>query len=392
MRSGQSAQATLGQALLFAGLLLGGACGGRVLSTARETPSHPESTNRDDGSASGGEAVVPVEAGPDVKVEIAEASAHVESDAAPPSSCAPGGPGMTTCGPGGSGTESCCTSLQVSGGTFYRTYGMPDDIDPNPILAADGTNEADPATVSSFRLDKYLVTVGRFRQFAAAWNAGWTPPEGSGKHAHLNSGQGLANSGPGGGYETGWMRGDNANLAPTSTNLACNEVSATWTTTAGTQENLPMTCVNWYEGYAFCIWDGGFLPSESEWEYAAAGGSQQREYPWGSAAPGTASQYAIYDSYYPTGLVEPEGLVNIAPVGAPATGAARWGQLDMAGEMSEWTLDSYATYVNPCTDCSYLTMSVRVLRGGDFMAGSPSLFPPPPLRRLSDQPLRPALR
>ncbi|MGO9835775.1 MAG: SUMF1/EgtB/PvdO family nonheme iron enzyme [Polyangiaceae bacterium] len=32
-------------------------------------------------------------------------------------------------------------------------------------------------------------------------------------------------------------------------------------------------CVNWYESYTFCIWDGGFLPSEAEWEYAAGGGS-----------------------------------------------------------------------------------------------------------------------
>jgi formylglycine-generating enzyme len=72
---------------------------------------------------------------------------------------------MTNCGPGGSGTESCCTSLEVTndsvdgGISYYRTY------------ANDGggpTGEADPATVSGFRLDKYLVTVGRFRQFVMA--------------------------------------------------------------------------------------------------------------------------------------------------------------------------------------------------------------------------------
>ncbi len=32
-----------------------------------------------------------------------------------------------------------------------------------------------------------------------------------------------------------------------------------------------MVCVNWHEAYAFCIWDGGVLLSEAEWEYAAAG-------------------------------------------------------------------------------------------------------------------------
>jgi hypothetical protein len=35
-----------------------------------------------------------------------------------PSSCQPGGPGMTNCGDGG---ESCCTSLEVPAGTYDRT-------------------------------------------------------------------------------------------------------------------------------------------------------------------------------------------------------------------------------------------------------------------------------
>jgi formylglycine-generating enzyme required for sulfatase activity len=37
------------------------------------------------------------------------------------------------------------------------------------------------------------------------------------------------------------------------------------TSSAGSKENLPINCVNWWESYAFCIWDGGFLPSEAEW-------------------------------------------------------------------------------------------------------------------------------
>jgi hypothetical protein len=60
-------------------------------------------------------------------------------------------------------------------------------------------------------------------------------------------------------------------------------------------------------------------------------------------------------------------------------GAGRWGQLDLAGDVSEWNLDYYSAdghYVDPCTDCSYLTAaSARVLRGGDFADDSLRLFP-----------------
>jgi sulfatase modifying factor 1 len=205
------------------------------------------------------------------------ASSNARDSGSLPASCTAHGAGTTTCGANG---ESCCTSLEVTGGTYDRTYTSSGDA------AAD---EAAPATVTGFRLDEYEVTVGRFRQFVSAWNggAGYVPPAGSGRHAHLNGGLGLASDGGDAGiaYETGWLSSDNGAIAPTDASLACESQFATWTTRAGGNENLPINCVNWYEAYAFCIWDGGFLPSEAESEYAAAGGSQQREYPWGGAAP-----------------------------------------------------------------------------------------------------------
>src|SRR5580658_5584959 len=206
-----------------------------------------------------------------------------------PPSCEPGGPGMTNCGASG---ETCCASLEVQGGTYFRTYNY----------GSSPTAEADPATLSTFRLDKYLVTVGRFRRFVNAWNggSGWTPVARAGKHVHLNGGAGLANSGAPGTYETGWVAPDDVNVAPTDVNLTATcEPYATWTPTAAGKENLPIICVDWFEAYAFCIWDGGFLPSEAEWEYAAAGGRQQRLYPWGAASPGTDNQHAIYGCFYP---------------------------------------------------------------------------------------------
>jgi sulfatase modifying factor 1 len=281
--------------------------------------------------------------------------------------CSVSGEGTTNCG---SAKESCCTSLEVMGGTYNRTYTNAGD---------GGTDEADPATISSFRLDKYPVTVGRFRPFVAAVNAGWTPPAGSGKHTHLNGGKGLADSAAPGMYEPGWVTSDATNIALTDANLGMDTMYSTWTPAPGNNENLPINELDWYEAFAFCVWDGGFLPSEAEWEYASAGGSQQREYPWGATDPGTANQYAIYDCYYPNGTGTcAMSLSDIAPVGSAALGAGIWGQLDLVGEMAQWILDlTNPTYVDPCTDCAYLTATPftnRVIRGGGFSVPASALM------------------
>jgi formylglycine-generating enzyme required for sulfatase activity len=197
----------------------------------------------------------------------------------------------------------------------------------------------------------------------------------------LNGGKGLVNADSPGTYETGWLSSDNAKIDPTDGKLACDPTLATWTSSAGSNENLPINCVDWYEANAFCTWDGAFLPSEAEWEYAGAGGSQQRQYPWGSTEPGITDEFAIYGCNYPGGgSGKCTGFVNIAPVGTPTLGAGLWGQVDMGGELNEWTIDWFAPFVTPCADCASLTApstppNYRVAHGGQFDNTSGDLIP-----------------
>ncbi len=106
-------------------------------------------------------------------------------------------------------------------------------------------------------------------------------------------------------------------------------------------------------------------------------GGEELEYPWGSAAPGTQSEYAIYGCYYPSSSGTCTSVSNIAPVGTPPDGAGRWGQKDMAGELWEWTLDWYAgAYANPCVDCVYLAPSTgRAIRGGGYGLAADNMVP-----------------
>lgn len=263
-----------------------------------------------------------------------------------------------TCGAGAN--EDCCQKTAVTGGTFYRSY----DGAGFPSMSA-------PATVSDFVLDKYEVTVGRFRAFVSAgFGTQASPPAaGSGSHPALS----------GSGWDSTW----DVLLAATTSALKgaikCNQAYHTWTDAPGGNEDKPIDCVTWYEAMAFCIWDGGYLPTEAEWNYAASGGSEQRVYPWSSPASSSTID-CMYANYYvdsPAGTFCVDGVRGgMNRVGTEAAkGNGRWGHSDLAGNVLEWTLDWYdPAYVSPCTDCANLTPgTLRVLRGGNFLDNAPFL-------------------
>ena len=276
-------------------------------------------------------------------------------------SCQASGAGLSNCG---AGEESCCASAPVPGGAFILSY---DGISEN------GLSKGSTATVSDVTVDRYEVTVGRFRAFVAAEVAGWRPSAGTGKHSELKGG------GLNAGAETGWDASWTANLATTTSgwaaNLSCDPSYATWTASAGSLEDHPINCVDWYEAYAFCIWDGGFLPSEAEWNYTASGGSEQRLYPWSLAYPPGSDMLDCSLANYSTSSTACV-MSGTNKVGSESPmGDGRWGHSDMAGNVFEWVLDWSSTYPASCDDCANLTPAqYRVIRGGAFDGSSACLL------------------
>ena len=249
-----------------------------------------------------------------------------------------------TCGP--SGDQSCCGAQPVPGGMFFRSYDM----------AIDGLfpNMTNPAMVSSFSLDTYEVTVGRFRQFVeAGFGTQASPPiAGTGGHPNLAGSE----------WSATWNSQLPADTATLIADLACNTFQ-TWTAAPGANETKPINCAPWYVAFAFCIWDGGYLPTEAEWNFAAAGGTEQRAYPWSMPADVTTldCSYADYQAC-------PAGISNAGALSPQGDG--RFGHADLGGNVWEWILDyQAAAYQTPCTDCANLTASgSRIVRGGSFVS------------------------
>lgn len=300
------------------------------------------------------------------------------------------------------GSKDCCDAQTLPGGTYNRF-----------------NNAGFPAKVSRFTLDTFEVTGGRFRAWVEATNGNLrstAPAAGGGAHPRI----------PNSGWRTEWNK-----FLPTSraevdkllgpdestngdigacqfgTNLQDSGALTWWTSalearvkqlnpnnakvasehTKDALDRKPLNCIPWHVLFAFCAWDGGRLPTDAEFGFALAGGSEQRPFPWGPVPdnqqvvlgnqPGLAkvpvfdpfAKYLsarLYDATLGPNVFEQnyaftyggkvmgktDGAAHIPAVGRKPLGNGKWGHADLAGGMWEWMLDEGPIRKGNCDDCA----------------------------------------
>lgn len=136
------------------------------------------------------------------------------------------------------------------------------------------------------------------------------------------------------------------------------------------RENFPVNQVTWYEAQKFLDWCGLRLPTELEYEKAVRGGlfldgdqrkqspnpMPERAFPWGSEFPDKGSETRCNNDN------PDDGYKYTAPVGHYKNDKSPYGIYDLAGNVSEWTLDWYTTVWLDGMD------GYRVLRGGSWLS------------------------
>jgi formylglycine-generating enzyme required for sulfatase activity len=125
-------------------------------------------------------------------------------------------------------------------------------------------------------------------------------------------------------------------------------------------DRQPAVGLSWLDGYAFCRWMGGRLPTEAEWEKAARG-TDGRTWPWGNH----------FDAMR-TNTAESSNRRSLE-VGTFPGGRSPYGCFDMAGNAAEFCLDAYdeTTYrflpkKDPCLVHRTPLSDLRVQRGGNW--------------------------
>ena len=225
----------------------------------------------------------------------------------------------------------------------------PFDMGSDEAWAYDNERPRHAVNVPAFLIDRFPVTNGEFLDFIEdggyANRAGWA--------------------------EAGWAFREAEQLEHP---LFWRRSGARWERRRfGTWEPLPLqepVChVCWYEADAYARWAGRRLPTEAEWEKAAAAtvDGTVRRYPWGDAPPdGTRA------NLWPVGG-------QPAPAGAFPAGASAWGVEQLLGDVWEWTASDFGPYPGfrpfpyPEYSAVFFGPEYKVLRGGSWAVASDAI-------------------
>lgn len=125
----------------------------------------------------------------------------------------------------------------------------------------------------------------------------------------------------------------------------------------------PVVHVSWNDAVAYCSWSGTRLPAESEWEYAARGGLDQRRFPWGDElTPGGRHMCNIWQGRFPVKNTAEDGYRGTAEVDTFEPNG--FGLHNVAGNVWEWCANDWAL---PASQAPGPEGPAKVMRGGSYM-------------------------
>jgi sulfatase modifying factor 1 len=105
-------------------------------------------------------------------------------------------------------------------------------------------------------------------------------------------------------------------------------------------EEHPVVHIAYEDAEAYATWAGKELPSEAEWEFAARGGLDGKNFTWGDEDVQLTKPMAnTWQGEFPHQNLLIDGYEGTSPVGSFAPNG--YGLHDMAGNVWEWTSDWY---------------------------------------------------